>query len=1164
MSEDDKTTYEALMGISEGDTADGGGAEALGKRLVAFREWVSKDANIDVNAGVCIVNGEATDGTKNAPVLVYGPPPGAQPIAKNASSGRTGIVDGDADRALYERTMGCQLRAAKELKKDAVLMTVPRSSMVTPDVVAASDAGRALSACCQAIKEVDGDVSYWDTFENTTLCEEKFKQKLAGNTGTQLLVKILQERKRAENAFNKAVKELESSGEKSYKLAPASEISTSAPYLAFLIHQRFSPTENPKISSAEAEDLFESIKQADGDNNAISNAKRIKLSDGSPETFGPYARVLPSSVSLPFCWKRNEIALLTGCLPGLRPLNEIAARTMQLANEFIALLEAGILSRFPSIFPPGLLTWERWVWASAVFSSRNLPSTMYLNEGDKNAASHVAINGEVIMESPPDIFDELGVLVPVLDMCNHELDSNQISWQPCVPEKEEGAMVDDEVEASSNPHPPRAIAHKRIKKGEQLYINYGPEFGNEKLMLSYGFAQMSNKCDEVRLGWGLMDAIGNIPAPDDYVSPFKAENGKYTSYKVYESMEPNAVNEWWSDDRLTLLEQEAFAAVDDSLMSSLKMGKKLTGAAYSDGNYHPILLTAALIGTIPTPELASHISKRKSGSKTPLVVTPRHQHALRDYLVFIFSRKMEKLLENLSNGLKDHFGAVQLWTKATENGLRYKAPEDGAEETKVVGWQTFFDEHAYSATMEVEGRYYAMGPDSCVLTLYDGQLQALQISLDGLETWEKYSNGVLQQLKDLGFELGKEDASDPADDGKAKSVEGNIPRKQKQTDNKASQGSDKRSEDSKDSKKDKDGKSSPSKSSRRRNRKRNNGNAQNPDRPPAIKLHIGNLSYQTTPGDLFEYFARIHGRESVLECHIPTERETGKSRGFGFVTLPEPLARQILSAGRKHEVHGRILKVAESNSAGSNRPNRGPAMPPPGGDRCVTCGYRPKYCVCPSPNIPGGRGDREHEYYRGGEYDYSRQRSRGDRYSRSPSPHRRRREYDYDYDYDRDYRRDRYYDRDRSRSPSYSRGRDRDRDRRRRSPDRDRSRDKSPGRSRDRSRDRGRSRDSRGRRGGSGRDWDRRSSRSSPRRSRSRSRSRSPSYSRRDRKALTGPEKDRRESASPSPGESPRNRESRKRSSRSRSRGRSSKKSKKRRRHRSRSRSASPVDADKK
>jgi hypothetical protein len=1196
------TTYEEIMGIHKpgAEQPAGGGAHALSSRLTAFRDWVSEEARILVHPAVCVVNGEATDGTKNAPVLLFGPPPGSQ-AAANTAKGRVGIVDGTADRALYERTMGCQVRTAREIKQDEVLMTVPRPAFVTPDLVASSDAGRALLACCSS-SAGEGEIGFWDAFENTTICEQRFSQKIQRNSGTQLLVKILQERKRSETAFNRGIQEVTTAGDitekqSSYTLAAPGVLSSRAPILAFLIHQRFSSDPRPPVVSESAETIREFLKivEQDGKANALTAARRIKPHEGTPATFGPYARTLPSSVSLPTCWKRNEIALLAGCVPGMSAMQDIAATTMQLASEFIALIDAGILNRFPTTFPRGLITWERWVWAAAVFTSRVLPVSCYLNKGEKNAASHLLGNGEEF-QSPGEIWDELGVMVPLLDMMNHESDTHQVKWEPAVPAKDE--YSDDIVMVSSDeePHPPSAILHKKVKKGQQIYLNYGAEKSNEFLILQYGFAQMYNKSDEARLGWGLTDAVGGVPRPSDYTPSFEddVESAQTVDNKclVYESTDSGAVNDWWSDERLALLEHEMFSASTSShIMSKLKMGKKITGAAHNDGTYHPHLLTVSLIGTAPVAEISDHKSKAKleNDVKAVFAVTKRHQHVLRAYLTFIFTRKLEKLLEILNNGLKDHFGSLQLWTKASQNGLHYKAKETETEESNSIGWQTFFDEHAYSGTMEVEKRYYAMSPDSCVLTLYDGQLQSLHSSLDGLSTWEKYEHGVLEQLKDLGFSVetadnveeftghkGQNGTTNNAvtDQGDPNNV---VTTNQGELSNavtnqgESKQGK-KRNDDGK--KKEEGGKSSPSKN-RRRNRKRNNSAVVNSfaDRPPAIKLHIGNLAYSTTPSDLYDYFSNMFGRDNVLECHIPTERETGKSRGFGFVTLPENIAKNALHSGRKHEVSGRLLKIAESNSAGSGKPNR--VAPPPApapGDRCGTCGYRPKYCVCPAPSLhghPGGGGPMEGDFGRDDYYGAgSAGRHRGDRHSRSGSPyHGGRRERDDHYGRD-PHRDDRFSHYDRSRSPSNSGGRDRDRSRRDR---------KSRDRSKDRSRERSRDSRSGGRHGPSRRSLDHKSSRGSSRYSRSRSHS--PSYlgnSRRDRKNTdSATNKERNEdkgsslSRSPSfsrPNAAPesggKNRESRKqRRSRSRSRERSRKSKKKKRR--SRSRSPSPAVAKK-
>jgi hypothetical protein len=93
---------------------------------------------VDVHPELCIVNGEATDGTRNASVLVF-------------EKHRTVTA-----RHTRDRTMGCQVRAARELKPEEVLMTMPQSAMISPDLVAVSDAGKAVLACVSHTTGTEG------------------------------------------------------------------------------------------------------------------------------------------------------------------------------------------------------------------------------------------------------------------------------------------------------------------------------------------------------------------------------------------------------------------------------------------------------------------------------------------------------------------------------------------------------------------------------------------------------------------------------------------------------------------------------------------------------------------------------------------------------------------------------------------------------------------------------------------------------------------------------------------------------------------------------------------------------------------------------------------------------------------------------------------------
>ena len=73
------------------------------------------------------------------------------------------------------------------------------------------------------------------------------------------------------------------------------------------------------------------------------------LPSGAPTSFGPYARTLPSYIALPICWKRNELAPLAGCIVGTSSLQEVAATTMQLSADLIALIDGGLLQRLMDV-----------------------------------------------------------------------------------------------------------------------------------------------------------------------------------------------------------------------------------------------------------------------------------------------------------------------------------------------------------------------------------------------------------------------------------------------------------------------------------------------------------------------------------------------------------------------------------------------------------------------------------------------------------------------------------------------------------------------------------------------------------------------------------------------------------------------------------------------
>lgn len=75
------------------------------------------------------------------------------------------------------------------------------------------------------------------------------------------------------------------------------------------------------------------------------------------------------------------------------------------------------------------------------------------------------------------------------------------------------------------------------------------------------------------------------------------------------------------------------------------------------------------------------------------------------------------------------------------------------------------------------------------------------------------------------------------------------------------------------------------------------------------KMYVGNLSFQTTEGDLDALFAQVGEVESV---RIITDRDTGRSRGFGFVEMSDENAATAIEKFNGTELDGRALTVNEA------------------------------------------------------------------------------------------------------------------------------------------------------------------------------------------------------------------------------------------------------------
>lgn len=97
-----------------------------------------------------------------------------------------------------------------------------------------------------------------------------------------------------------------------------------------------------------------------------------------------------------------------------------------------------------------------------------------------------------------------------------------------------------------------------------------------------------------------------------------------------------------------------------------------------------------------------------------------------------------------------------------------------------------------------------------------------------------------------------------------------------------------------------------------------------PPKAPRVtgtKLYVGNLSYDTEQDTLESFFSEFG---SVIDCYMPQDRNTGRTRGFAFVTMAEGDAMNAIDQTDGYELDGRHLRVNEAQPKGSfSGSNRG-------------------------------------------------------------------------------------------------------------------------------------------------------------------------------------------------------------------------------------------------
>ena len=75
------------------------------------------------------------------------------------------------------------------------------------------------------------------------------------------------------------------------------------------------------------------------------------------------------------------------------------------------------------------------------------------------------------------------------------------------------------------------------------------------------------------------------------------------------------------------------------------------------------------------------------------------------------------------------------------------------------------------------------------------------------------------------------------------------------------------------------------------------------------RIYVGNLSFNSTEAEVSELVSQFG---TVVSCALPTDRETGRPRGFGFVEMADEDAKKAIQALDGKDLGGRSLRVNEA------------------------------------------------------------------------------------------------------------------------------------------------------------------------------------------------------------------------------------------------------------
>lgn len=98
-----------------------------------------------------------------------------------------------------------------------------------------------------------------------------------------------------------------------------------------------------------------------------------------------------------------------------------------------------------------------------------------------------------------------------------------------------------------------------------------------------------------------------------------------------------------------------------------------------------------------------------------------------------------------------------------------------------------------------------------------------------------------------------------------------------------------------------------------------------------MKMYVGNLPFSSSDQDLRGLFSEYG---DVTDVHMPTDRESGRTRGFAFVTMGSKAAMDLaIKALDGKDFHGRALRVNEAQAREERGGGHGGGQRGGGGNR---------------------------------------------------------------------------------------------------------------------------------------------------------------------------------------------------------------------------------------